>query len=222
MPTNNAIDTPKPIDVPNGGTGQSTLTTPNGILAAGTSAQGAIQNIGTGSAGQVLTSNGAGALPSFQAAGGGSGTLVQQVRAAFSGFQNIINQIPLDDTIPQNTEGDEILSVTITPTNVNSILVIDAVVLGLTGNNEAVYAIFQDSTVNALFATASFSTNNRAGTTSIQAYITAGTTSATTIKLRAGYSVPGGSLCINGDTSRAFFGGGTIPNTTLFVTEFSP
>jgi len=221
MPTNNSINSQDPIEVAKGGTGVSTLTTANGILAAGNTALGAIQNIGTGSAGQVLTSNGT-SLPSFQAAGGGSGKLVQQVRAAFSGFQNIINQIPLDDTIPQNTEGDEILSVTITPTNVNSILVIDAVVFGLTGGNDAVYAIFQDSTVNALFATASFHTNNRPGTTSIQAYITAGTTSATTIKLRAGYSVPGGSLCINGDTSRAFFGGGTIPNTTLFVTEFSP
>ena len=58
MPTNNSINTPKPIDVSSGGTGQSTLTTANGILAAGTTATGAIQNIGTGSAGQVLTSKG--------------------------------------------------------------------------------------------------------------------------------------------------------------------
>jgi len=70
MPTNNSINTPKPIDVSSGGTGQSTLTTANGILAAGTTATGAIQNIGTGSVGQVLTSNGTG-LPSFQAAAGG-------------------------------------------------------------------------------------------------------------------------------------------------------
>jgi len=70
MPTNNSINTPKPIDVSSGGTGQSTLTTANGILAAGTTATGAIQNIGTGLAGEVLTSNGTG-LPSFQAAAGG-------------------------------------------------------------------------------------------------------------------------------------------------------
>ena len=77
MPTNNSINTPKPIDVSSGGTGQSTLTTANGILAAGTTATGAIQNIGTGSAGQVLTSNGTG-LPSFQAApGGGDWVLLQ-------------------------------------------------------------------------------------------------------------------------------------------------
>ena len=58
MPTNNSINSQDPIQVAKGGTGQSTLTTANGILAAGTTATGAIQNIGTGSAGQVLTSNG--------------------------------------------------------------------------------------------------------------------------------------------------------------------
>lgn len=76
MPTNNSINTPKPIDVSSGGTGQSTLTTANGILAAGTTATGAIQNIGTGSAGQVLTSNGT-SLPSFQAAAGGDWVLLK-------------------------------------------------------------------------------------------------------------------------------------------------
>lgn len=66
MPTNNAIDTPKPIDVPNGGTGLSTTTTAYGVIAAGTTATAPLQNIGTGSSGQILVSNGAGVLPSFQ------------------------------------------------------------------------------------------------------------------------------------------------------------
>lgn len=71
MPTNNSINTPKPIDVSSGGTGLSTATTAYGVLAAGTTATGAFQNIGTGLTGQILTSNGAGALPTFQAAAGG-------------------------------------------------------------------------------------------------------------------------------------------------------
>ena len=76
MPTNNSINSQDPIQVAKGGTGQSTLTTANGILAAGTTATGAIQNIGTGSAGQVLTSNGT-SLPSFQAAGSGDYVLLK-------------------------------------------------------------------------------------------------------------------------------------------------
>ena len=78
MPTNNSINSQDPIQVAKGGTGQSTLTTANGILAAGTSATGAIQNIGTGSAGQVLTSNGT-SLPSFQAAPSGAMVLLHTI-----------------------------------------------------------------------------------------------------------------------------------------------
>ena len=56
------------VVVAGGGTGLATLVAYE-LLAAGTSATGALQQIGLGSAGQVLTSNGAGALASFQAAG---------------------------------------------------------------------------------------------------------------------------------------------------------
>jgi len=78
MPTNNSINSQDPIQVSKGGTGQSTLTTANGILAAGSSPTSAIQNIGTGSAGQVLTSNGT-SLPSFQTAQSGAMVLLHTI-----------------------------------------------------------------------------------------------------------------------------------------------
>lgn len=59
--------------VADGGTGRSTSTTAYGVLCAGTTATGAHQTVDdVGAAGTVLTSNGAGVLPSMQAAGGGS------------------------------------------------------------------------------------------------------------------------------------------------------
>lgn len=58
------------VGVSVGGTGITT-TTAYGVLAGGTTATGAFQNIGTGTATQVLTSNGPGVLPSWQAAAGG-------------------------------------------------------------------------------------------------------------------------------------------------------
>ena len=67
------------LPVTNGGTGVSTLTTAYGVLAAGTTATGALQNIGTGTSTQVLTSNGPGALPTFQTASGGAVNMTQQV-----------------------------------------------------------------------------------------------------------------------------------------------
>ncbi|NBS61528.1 MAG: hypothetical protein EBT26_05740 [Microbacteriaceae bacterium] len=58
------------VPVSSGGTGLST-TTAYGLIAAGTTSTGNFQQVsGTGSSGQVLTSNGAGALPSWQSASG--------------------------------------------------------------------------------------------------------------------------------------------------------
>jgi hypothetical protein len=65
------------LAVSNGGTGVTTLTTAYGVLAAGTTATGALQNIGTGTSSQVLTSNGPGVLPSFQAAAAGGFSQMQ-------------------------------------------------------------------------------------------------------------------------------------------------
>jgi len=58
------------LAVANGGTGIST-TTAYALIAAGTTSTGAFQQVsGLGSSGQVLTSNGAGTLPSWQAVSG--------------------------------------------------------------------------------------------------------------------------------------------------------
>lgn len=55
------------VTVAQGGTGLTTLTA-YGLLAAGTTSTGNLQQVsGTGTSGQVLTSNGAGALPTWQA-----------------------------------------------------------------------------------------------------------------------------------------------------------
>lgn len=56
--------------VAGGGTGNTTFTAYS-VIAAGTTATGAFQNVsGLGSSGNVLTSNGAGALPTWQAVSG--------------------------------------------------------------------------------------------------------------------------------------------------------
>lgn len=55
-----------PVTIPFGGTGLATLTTAYGVVCAGTTPTGALQNAGAGTAGQFLMSNGGGDLPSFQ------------------------------------------------------------------------------------------------------------------------------------------------------------
>ena len=60
------------LPVANGGTGRTTNTA-YAVICGGTTAGGVEQSIASvGTSGQVLTSNGAGALPTFQAAGGSS------------------------------------------------------------------------------------------------------------------------------------------------------
>ncbi|MEO5627490.1 MAG: hypothetical protein ABIQ89_01220 [Candidatus Saccharimonadales bacterium] len=54
------------VSVAKGGTGNTTATTAYGLQAAGTTATGAHQTLATGSSGQILKSNGANALPTFQ------------------------------------------------------------------------------------------------------------------------------------------------------------
>ena len=71
------------LPVANGGTGDSSLTV-YAPLFGGTTTTGAIQSGTVGTAGQVLTSNGAGALPTFQAAGGGGSELVLLATATAS------------------------------------------------------------------------------------------------------------------------------------------
>lgn len=63
------------VPVADGGTGRSTATA-YGVIIGGTTDTGAHQSVALGTSGQVLTSNGAGAAPTFQDAGGGGMALL--------------------------------------------------------------------------------------------------------------------------------------------------
>jgi hypothetical protein len=72
-----------PIPVTDGGTGVQTNTV-YAVLCGGTSTTGPVQSIaGVGTSGQLLTSNGAGALPTFQTASGS--TFVKTLTGSTSG-----------------------------------------------------------------------------------------------------------------------------------------
>ncbi len=71
MATNNCINTNFPVDVPNGGTTLASLSAYS-VLCGGTTSTSSVQPVvGTGTTQQVLVSNGAGALPTFQNSAGG-------------------------------------------------------------------------------------------------------------------------------------------------------
>ena len=103
--------------------------------------------------------------------------------------------IPSDDTTPQNTEGDQYLSVSITPTSATNKLIIlaDLHLTHSTNTNAMIAALFQDSTADAL-ATVWTSKDSVSGSVAqihLQYEMAAGTTSATTLKIRAGANAAG-------------------------------
>jgi hypothetical protein len=81
--TNTLLDTGTvPIPVADGGQGNASLTA-FAVLCGGTTSTAAVQAVASvGTTGQVLTSNGAGALPTFQAGGGGGGGLTWNNQAS--------------------------------------------------------------------------------------------------------------------------------------------
>lgn len=148
------------------------------------------------------------------------GAAIQSVQSATSAVDSTTTVMPNDDTIPQSNEGKEFLSVAITPKSANSILVIriKALVACLIANT-AVGALYQDATANALAADANKVTAaNDMVKLVIEHTMTAGTTSATTFKFRAG---PGAAdtLTINGSNAARKFG--AIPKSFIEVTEYA-
>lgn len=116
--------------------------------------------------------------------------------------------IPYDDTIPQNTEGDQYMSQAITPTSSANKLFISHI--GYYANSAIVFqtaALFQDSTANAL-AAGSFITiaAGNIWPLPLDFDMLAGTISATTFKVRAGGSAAG-TTTFNGVAGARRFAG---------------
>lgn len=89
-----------PINVNSGGTGLSSVSAYS-ILCGGTTNTGVFQGVSTqGTSGQILTSNGANALPTWQAAGGGAWTLLS-TQAASTSASIIFNSTYITSTYKQ-------------------------------------------------------------------------------------------------------------------------
>jgi len=172
-----------------------------------------------GGANEVLVTNGGGALS--WAAQATAGNIIQVVSANTTALVTCNTALPIDDTIPQNTEGSEVLTVAITPGNVNNKLLIlftSGYAQGAAVN--AAVALFQDSTINALAASRIFCSSAAQAPASqivLSHYMTAGTTSSTTFKIRVGPNTGSGNVYINGAGAAREWGG--VASTVLTVIE---
>lgn len=111
-----------PVAVAQGGTGDTTLTNHGVLIGAATSP---VNVTSAGTAGQVLTSNGASADPTFQAASGGNtpATKAYAVTATNNGPSGGVAEVDiLSISVPANdfADGDEIIFSLVTTTTNNS------------------------------------------------------------------------------------------------------
>lgn len=157
----------------------------------------------------------------FNILSNGPGKVLQVVSTASAAVDTSTTIIPVDDSIPQNTEGEEwsALNTSITPKSSTSKLVIEitiAVVSCNSANEDVAFGLFQDSTANALAAfVARSSTTNAGNSITYRHVMTSGTTSATTFKVR--YGPTAGTATVNGINTARLFGG--VGYSSLTITE---
>lgn len=188
------------------------------VLGVTGSAAADVAAITAATNGHVLTRVSATSL-AFAASAGGA--VVQSVNTQTAAVATGTTVIPFDDTIPQNTEGDQYLSLAVTPTSATNRLRIDVVLFG-TYSVAAwlIAALFQDATAGALAAFANYQQTATAGNGSAFTHtMTAGTTSATTFKVRAGGNTAG-TTTVNGQSAGRIFGG--VMASSLTITELTP
>jgi len=154
------------------------------------------------------------------------GMVVQVVNTQTGASATGTTAIPIDDTIPQQTEGTEFMTLAITPKRATNKLRIDVVfnlahVDSANRERDTSIALFQDSTANALAATwrrnvtfDATSSGVNSGAMLLTYYMTAGTTSATTFKVRGGDD-SGATITFNGSGGSRVFGGVMISSITI-------
>jgi hypothetical protein len=127
------------------------------------------------------------------------------------------------DAIPTNSQGDQYMSLAITPVNASSTLLIDVVMNLSSSFSSAVHliaALFQDATVNALTAAAAVALGSGDIVQIVFRHkMTAGTVSSTTFKVRAG-AVAAGTTTFNGELGSRVLGG--VLASSITITEVLP
>lgn len=151
-----------------------------------------------------------------------SGSVVQVQHTQVSAVSTGTATIPFDDTPPQNTEGNEYLTCSITPTLSTSILQVDVSVTlmsNIAGTPALITALFRDAGVGALAVNTVISpTANSPMILTIRHRVVAGSTAATIFKARAGAN-NAGTTTLNGNGGVRLFGG--VLSSFITVTEIA-
>lgn len=154
----------------------------------------------------------------------GSGKVVQVKTYTSNTPISTTTVLPTDDTIPQITEGTELATITMTPSDASNKIIISCSFYATesgTGNRYPVYALF-DGNSDAIQSTQGFTTSaNHFQRVHLEWATTAGSTSSRTYSCRGGPGVSGGTLyVIQADGATGLFS--TSDSIVMTVWEVQP
>tara|TARA_B100000214_G_scaffold351705_1_gene306336 strand:- start:1411 stop:1965 length:555 start_codon:yes stop_codon:yes gene_type:complete len=158
-----------------------------------------------------------GIIQSADLASGVGGKILQIVNTQTGAMSTGTTIIPNDDTIPQITEGFEVMTRTITPTNTSNILLINVVChLSASVNSMPTTALFVGSTADALASTFShaFGAGAYPKVHNFTHKMTAGSTSELTFRVRTGMN-NSGTVTFNGRDGSRMRGGSAASSITI-------
>lgn len=147
------------------------------------------------------------------------GGCVQEVAGLDPEVATGTTAIPYDDSVPTSTEGDQYMSISITPKSAGHTLLVDVNVhISHSASTPVTVALFRDAEVGALGATTENCTAGEVRTIRLHRRLAAGSTSAQTFKVRIG-GATGATLTFNGAGGARRLGG--VGYSSLRVQEIS-
>jgi hypothetical protein len=149
-----------------------------------------------------------------------AGAIIQTQRTVHTTYSTTNSTIPIDDTIPQITEGTQLLTATITPRYNTSLIRCRFSANGTISADfqNGAFALFRDSVVNAIAARSFFCDQQEVFSSYFEIYDAPATTSTISYQIRFGRQSGGsGTFYVNGWTGGRIFGG--VAPATLVLEE---
>ena len=150
------------------------------------------------------------------------GQVLQVVRYQTGAVATGTTIIPFDNSIPQNTEGTEFMTLAITPKSATSTLLVEVVCMvahSYAGFMKLTAALFIDSTASSVATGIMTCGEQWTMFLPFSHSQTSGSTSSMTFKVRAG-SNQAGTMTFNGNYSARLFGG--VAASSITITEVVP
>jgi len=163
----------------------------------------------------ITVNSGSNGQVTIESAGGVNTAALQIVDSPASGdWQTMTAIMPPDDTVPQNTEGTQILSASLTPLNSDSKLLVNITAqYTMSTTNVVTVALFRDSGASAIATVMSANGGDHMSVVNFSYVADSNATTSTEFKVRIGPS--GGTLTFQGYSGGGKMGGTLASNITV-------